>query len=182
MSDLPPLNNRAPAAGGEAALPGLHSAATAAIVGLLDSEREMTLAVNGPDGWPRATTVGYLNEGLTLYFITGRDSGKLAALTRDPRVAVAIRRHLGEHGDAVGVSITGLATEVVDPVRIERVNKALWRRYPDLHLFCPQQDAVALVRIRPATIASVVVTEGRSHAHAFAVAESQPSSEGDAKP
>lgn len=165
---------------GEPALPALDASAAAAIIGLLDSERDMTLAVNGPDGWPRVTTMGYLNEGLNLYFITGRDSGKLAALTADPRVGVAIRRHMGDRGDAVGVSITGRAAEIFDPVRIDQINKALWRRYPQLHLFCPQQNAVAVVHVRPVTIASVAVVDGRSRSQAFAVGE--PVSSTDARP
>jgi nitroimidazol reductase NimA-like FMN-containing flavoprotein (pyridoxamine 5'-phosphate oxidase superfamily) len=38
------------------------------ILALLDQHRIMTLATLRPDGWPQATTVGYVNEGLTLYF------------------------------------------------------------------------------------------------------------------
>jgi hypothetical protein len=34
----------------------------------------MTIATTRPDGWPQATTVGYANEGLTLYFLCGPDS------------------------------------------------------------------------------------------------------------
>jgi nitroimidazol reductase NimA-like FMN-containing flavoprotein (pyridoxamine 5'-phosphate oxidase superfamily) len=37
------------------------------ILKLLDQHRIMTLATLRPDGWPQATTVGYANEGLTLY-------------------------------------------------------------------------------------------------------------------
>lgn len=37
------------------------------IIELLDGHRIMTLATNRPDGWPQATTVGYVNDGLTLY-------------------------------------------------------------------------------------------------------------------
>ena len=36
------------------------------IVELLDQHRLMTVATNRPDGWPQATTVGYVNDGLTL--------------------------------------------------------------------------------------------------------------------
>ena len=38
------------------------------ILDLLDAHRVMTLATLRPDGWPQATTVGYVNEGLVLYF------------------------------------------------------------------------------------------------------------------
>jgi hypothetical protein len=36
------------------------------ILALLDQHRIMTVATLRPDGWPQATTVGYVNEGLTL--------------------------------------------------------------------------------------------------------------------
>ncbi|MER8957242.1 pyridoxamine 5'-phosphate oxidase family protein [Mesorhizobium sp. M0833] len=46
----------------------------------------MTIATLRPDGWPQATTVGYVNEGLTLYFLCGLDSQKAENLARDDRV------------------------------------------------------------------------------------------------
>jgi hypothetical protein len=42
------------------------------ILALLDQHRIMTIATLRPDGWPQTTTVGYANEGLTLYFLCGR--------------------------------------------------------------------------------------------------------------
>lgn len=48
------------------------------IVGLLDSHPVMTIATLRPDGWPQATVVGYVNEGLALYFLCGLDSQKAA--------------------------------------------------------------------------------------------------------
>lgn len=46
------------------------------ILTLLDQHRIMTVATLRPDGWPQATTVGYVNEGLTLYFLRGLDYAK----------------------------------------------------------------------------------------------------------
>jgi nitroimidazol reductase NimA-like FMN-containing flavoprotein (pyridoxamine 5'-phosphate oxidase superfamily) len=40
------------------------------ILTLLDQHRIMTIATIRPDGWPQATTVGYVNEGLTLCFLS----------------------------------------------------------------------------------------------------------------
>ncbi len=34
------------------------------ILTILDQHRIMTVATLRPDGWPQATTVGYVNEGL----------------------------------------------------------------------------------------------------------------------
>jgi nitroimidazol reductase NimA-like FMN-containing flavoprotein (pyridoxamine 5'-phosphate oxidase superfamily) len=52
------------------------------ILKLLDEHRIMTIATLRPDGWPQATTVGYASEGLTIYFLCGRDSQKAANLAR----------------------------------------------------------------------------------------------------
>ena len=46
------------------------------ILTLLDQHRIMTVATLRPDGWPQATTVGHVNEGLTLYFLCGLGSQK----------------------------------------------------------------------------------------------------------
>lgn len=50
---------------------------------LLEQHRTMTIATLRPDGWPQATTVGYANDGLTLYFLCGPNSQKAANLARD---------------------------------------------------------------------------------------------------
>ena len=52
------------------------------ILTLLDQHRIMTIATLRPDSWPQATTVGYANDGLTLYFLCGPDSQKAANLAR----------------------------------------------------------------------------------------------------
>ena len=49
------------------------------ILALLDHHRIMTIATLRPDGWPQATTVGYVNDGLTLYFLC--DTPQLMEIT-----------------------------------------------------------------------------------------------------
>ena len=60
------------------------------IQALLDRHRIMTVATLRPDGWPQATTVGYANDGLSLYFLCGLDSQKAANLARDDRLSLTI--------------------------------------------------------------------------------------------
>ena len=43
----------------------------------------MTIATNRPDGWPQATTVGYVNDGLTIYFLCSPQSQKAANIAPD---------------------------------------------------------------------------------------------------
>lgn len=147
----------------------IHGSAVVAVVGLLDACRLMALAVNRPDGWPQVTTVGYVNEGLNLYFVTARDSQKLANLQIDPRVSVAIRSE-AVNGDTVGVSMAARATEVTDPGLIERLNQLVFARYPDVRVYCPGGDSIAVVHLRPEIISPVGVMAGRSHAQTFCLA------------
>ncbi len=149
----------------------IHGRAVTAIVDLLDHEHLMTLACNRPDGWPQATTVGYLNEGLNLYFIVARTSQKFANLQVDPRASVAVRSKSGGRGDGVGLSMAGRVEEVVDPDSIERLNRLVIERYPQVHIYCPSADAVAVMHFRPSVISAVGVTGGRSDAETFTVGE-----------
>ena len=55
------------------------------MLALLDRYRIMTIATLRPDGWPQATTVGYVSEGLDLYFLCGIDSQKAHDLAIDDR-------------------------------------------------------------------------------------------------
>lgn len=146
----------------------MSSGTVGAVVALLDSCRLMAIGVNRPDGWPQVTTVGYVNEGLNLYFVTARDSQKLANLKTDPRVSVAIHSQ-AVNGDAVGVSMAALAEEVIDPATVERLNQQVFARYADLRIFGPGADSVAVVRLRPEIISPVGVKDGRSRAQSFSL-------------
>lgn len=163
--------------------PPIHDKAVEAIVAVLGGERLMSVAFNRPDGWPQVTTVGYLNEGLNLYFVISRDSQKFRNLQADPRISVAIRAKAGERGDAVGVYMAGRAREVTDPVAIQRINEHVAARFPDVHVYCPGGSSVAVIHLAPLIVSSVSVIDGRSHALSFsvgddgvAVAESSPES------
>ncbi|WP_225150876.1 pyridoxamine 5'-phosphate oxidase family protein [Bradyrhizobium sp. NBAIM08] len=57
---------------------------------LLDQHRTMRIATLRADGWPQVTTVGYANEGFTIYFLCGPDSQKAQNISRDDRVSLAI--------------------------------------------------------------------------------------------
>ena len=57
------------------------------ILTLLDQHRIMTIATVRPDGWPQATTVGYVSDSLDLYFLCGLDSQKARSGARRPGLA-----------------------------------------------------------------------------------------------
>lgn len=154
----------------------LPAGAAAAVIALLDAQRLMSLAVNRPDGWPQVTTVGYVNERLDLYFLVGRQSQKHANIVRDPRVSIAVRGE-SDQGDAVGVSLAGKAVEILDPVRVEDLNRMVFTRYPGVSLYAPAGNSVALYHVAPHILSPVTISGGRSRAETYELREVEPTHE-----
>jgi nitroimidazol reductase NimA-like FMN-containing flavoprotein (pyridoxamine 5'-phosphate oxidase superfamily) len=101
------------------------------ILTLLDQHRIMTVATLRPDGWPQATTVGYVNEGLTLYFLCGLDSQKAKNLARDNRISLAIDHDTANLMTITGLSMAAHAHAVDDRAEAEKVLRMLTlRRLP----------------------------------------------------
>ncbi|MBB3873060.1 pyridoxamine 5'-phosphate oxidase family protein [Brevundimonas mediterranea] len=153
------------------AYPPINGAAVDTIVDLLNRERLMSIGVNRPDGWPQVTTVGYLNDGLNLYFVSGRDSQKLANLQADARVSVSIHS-LAERGGAVGVSMAARATEVADAGEVERLNQMMFKRWPMVSVYCPATSSVAIIHVKPELICAITAIDGRSRTECFSLGES----------
>src|SRR5579872_6472677 len=119
------------------------------ILALLDEHRIMTIATLRPDGWPQATTVGYGNDGLTIYFLCGPDSQKAANLDRDNRVSLAIDDDTGQVLAIEGLSMAARAQAVTDATEADKALQLMLGRYPpqDVTLPVPQADAVRIYRV-----------------------------------
>jgi len=118
------------------------------ILALLDQHRIMTIATLRPDGWPQATTVGYANEGLTLYFLCGPDSQKAANLARDDRVSLTIDHDTPQVMEITGLSMAARAQVVVDPTEAEKALRLLMLKYP-------QQASIPLPMPTPADVTHI---------------------------
>ncbi len=136
------------------------------ILALLDEHRTMTIATLRPDGWPQATTVGYVNEGLTLYFLCGRDSQKAANLTRDDRVSLTIDHDTPQVMQITGLSMAAHAQPVLDAAEANRVLHMLPLKYPEqvnLPLPMPTPDDVKIFRVTPTIISVLDYFKGFGH-------------------
>lgn len=136
------------------------------ILEILDRHRILTLATLRPDGWPQATTVGYANDGLTLYFLCGKDSQKAANLRRDNRVSLTIDHDTPQVMEIKGLSMAARAERVTDP---EEAEKALWMilgKYEEqVALPGPMPNAtdVAIYRLTPSVISVLDYSKGFGH-------------------
>jgi nitroimidazol reductase NimA-like FMN-containing flavoprotein (pyridoxamine 5'-phosphate oxidase superfamily) len=136
------------------------------ILALLDQHRIMTIATLRPDGWPQATTVGYANEGLTLYFLCGPTSQKAANLARDDRVSLTIDHDTPQVMEITGLSMAAHAQAVVDPAEKEKALRLLMLKYPQqdsLPLPMPTPADVSIFRVAPTVISVLDYSKGFAH-------------------
>ena len=136
------------------------------ILALLDQHRIMTIATLRPDGWPQATTVGYVNEGLTLYFLCGLDSQKAANLARDDRVSLAIDHDTPDLMAITGLSMAARAEAVVDRDEASRILGLFPLKYPEniaVPIPTPTPEDVKIFRVTPTVISVLDYSKGFGH-------------------
>ena len=130
----------------------------ATILAILDEHRIMSLATVRADGWPQVTLVGYAHDDLTLYCTVGRSSQKVANVTRNPRVSIAIGHDQSKW--LRGLSMSGRASLVADIEEIERLNRVIAQRYPEQAIFAPREASCAILRITPKLISIIDLARG----------------------
>lgn len=136
------------------------------ILSILDAHRIMTVATLRPDGWPQATTVGYANDGLTLYFLCGRDSQKAANLARDGRVSLTIDHDTPQVMQISGLSMAARSVAVTDRAEAEKALRLLMQRYPEqesMPVEMPKPEDVRIFRLTPVVISVLDYSKGFLH-------------------
>ena len=136
------------------------------ILTLLDQHRIMTVATLRPDGWPQATTAGYVNEGLTLYFLCGLDSQKAKNLARDNRISLTIDHDAADLMTITGLSMAARTQAVDDRAEAEKVLRMLPLKYPNtppLPMKMPSPDEIRLFRVTPTIISVLDYSKGFGH-------------------
>ena len=138
------------------------------ILTLLDQHRKMTIATIRADGWPQATTVGYANSGLTLYFLCGIDSQKARNLARDTRVSLTIDDDTAQVMEITGLSMAARAESVVDRAEADKALRLLMLKYPEQKLLPPSLpmpilENVRIFRLTPTVISVLDYSKGFGH-------------------
>lgn len=130
------------------------------IIQVLDAGQDLTLATLREDGWPQATTVSFVNDGLAIYFGCSSSSQKARNLARDPRVSLTVTLPYGDWGQIRGVSVGGLAQRIVAPAQIMAIGALFLDKFPqiaqafqgadegELALFCVTPQVISLLDYR----------------------------------
>src|SRR5690349_726267 len=138
------------------------------ILALLEQHRIMTIATLRPDGWPQATTVGYVNEGLALWFLCGLESQKARNLARDDRVSITVDHDTPDILAITGLSMAARARRVTDRAEAESVLRMMPLKYPDAPpagagMKMPTPDEVAIFRVVPEVVSVLDYAQGFGH-------------------
>jgi general stress protein 26 len=125
------------------------------VLRILSENRIMAVATLRADGWPQVTMVGYVHDGLVLYFVISRDSQKLANMARDPRVSIAIGHHESDEATPRGLSLAATVSEVTDADAVSRLNALILERYPEQMVFTPSGASIAVMKALPVVISLI---------------------------
>jgi nitroimidazol reductase NimA-like FMN-containing flavoprotein (pyridoxamine 5'-phosphate oxidase superfamily) len=135
------------------------------ILELLGQHRIMTVATNRPDGWPQATTVGYVNIGLKLYFLCGSQSQKAENIARDKRISLTIDHDTSDPMAITGLSMAAEARTVKNPSEVSKVFSLFSAKCPDYGAFRAQElDEILVFCVAPKVISILDYTKGFGHA------------------
>jgi hypothetical protein len=142
----------------------MDEAIGAKILKLLGQHRLMTIATNRPDGWPQATTVGYANDGLTIYFLFGPQSQKAQNIARDNRVSLTIDHDVSDPMAITGLSMAAIAEPVRGPVEVSKATGLLMKRYPEYAGYpAPNPDQILIMKVLPKVISVLDYSKGFAH-------------------
>ena len=134
------------------------------IIDLLHEHRIMTVARNRPDGWPQATTVGYVSDGLTLYLLRGTQSQKAQNLVRDNRLSLAIAHVVTDPMAIEGLSRAARAYPVGDRAEMSRMLEVLVIKHPEYAAFPkPKPEEILIFRVVPEVISVLDYSKGFGH-------------------
>jgi nitroimidazol reductase NimA-like FMN-containing flavoprotein (pyridoxamine 5'-phosphate oxidase superfamily) len=81
-------------------------------ISILDAAIDLTVATVRPDGYPQATTVSFVNDGLAIYFGTWTQSQKAENLARCDKVSVTVDLPYESWNEIKGLSLGARARRV----------------------------------------------------------------------
>ena len=135
------------------------------VLDVLAAHEVLSLATLRADGWPQATTVGYVNDGLTLFAATGAQAQKVLNIRRDARVSLTINGGKAEWSGLRGLSMAASAEVLSSRSEIQRVARLVKRKFPALADFSDleRDRGWAFLRIEPQVISIIDYARGFGH-------------------
>ena len=143
------------------------------IISIVDDVNDMTIATIREDGFPQATTVSYVNDDLTIYFMTPAQAQKAQNIARNNKVSLTINRVYESWDDIEALSIGALAIPVTDPEEQEKIGNLLLKKFPQAAKYETDNNTdLAFFRLDPVVISILDYTKGFGHTELIVLSES----------
>ena len=137
---------------------------TKEIIFILDDADDMTIATVREDGYPQATTVSYVNDGLKIYFGCAAQSQKAKNLARNSKVSLTVNLPYASWKEIRGLSLGGKAERVTDPQEVEQVSQLMFEKFPQIAAYAPAElEEIVLFRVTPEIISVLDYRKGFGH-------------------
>jgi len=134
------------------------------ILSVLKGASDMTIATIRPDGYPQATTVSYVSDGLTMYFGCAVESQKAQNIAYNDKVSLTVTLPYFNWEEIRGLSIGGMAKPVTDPNEINRVSELMLRKFPQILRYAlAGKKGLFLVRVTPEVVSLLDYRKGFGH-------------------
>ena len=130
---------------------------------ILARTNDMSIATVRPDGWPQTTTVSYVSDGLTIYFVTGEHAQKARNIAINNKVSATIDRPYKNWNSILSLSLGGVATAVTDKKEITHVEKLMTEKFPQAADIEMPDEAPAVFKITPKVISVLDYSKGFGH-------------------
>lgn len=143
------------------------------ILNLLAATHDLTLATVRPDGYPQATVISFVNDGLTLYSGIGLDSQKAHNIRQNDKVSATITPPYADWRNIRGLSLAGRAAIVAGADETAHAADLMLFRFPQLRQLMPSGSTswpgAVFVRILPSIISVLDYELGFGHTELFEV-------------
>jgi nitroimidazol reductase NimA-like FMN-containing flavoprotein (pyridoxamine 5'-phosphate oxidase superfamily) len=124
----------------------------------------MTIATVRQDGYPQATTVSYVNDGLKIYFGCAAESQKAKNLARIRKISLTVNLPYASWKEIRGLSIGGSAERVTDPQEMDQVSQLMFEKFPQIAGYAPAElEQIVLFRVTPEIISVLDYRKGFGH-------------------
>ena len=134
------------------------------ILSILDDANDMTIATVRKDGYPQATTVSYVNDGLKIYFGCAANSQKAKNLACDSKISLTVNLPYTSWDDIRGLSIGGRAERVTDPQEVGQASQLMFEKFPQIARYAPAElEDIVLFRVTPQVISVLDYRKGFGH-------------------
>ncbi len=133
---------------------------------VLNQAKDITLATIRPDGYPQATLVNFVNEGLNIFVGVGKDSQKANNVRHSNKVSLTVNGKYADWQHVHSLSMGGNAEILTDAAEIARIEAAMDAKFPDIGEWShsDQNHQLVFLKITPTVVSLLNYEKGVGHA------------------